>query len=150
MAEDFLAEWKRRTGAAHSAAKEAAPELAMVGGTDAQASEDGEDNPTRYRMERIEPRPLRGLWSMPSYSQLLDVLFDGKNPSFLAMVFVDLLVIVKGRNLKSIVAGLRIRTQWIIEQHDTEKKDQLRQASRSSNRWSSLAPASQALRGGIR
>ena len=118
MPEDFLAEWKRRTGTAQPVAREASPQLAMGGGMDAQSGEDDEESPTRYRMERIELRPLRGLWSMPSYAQLLDVLFDGKNPSFLALVFVDLLVIVKGRNLKFIVAGLRMRTQWIIEQYD--------------------------------
>jgi len=124
-----LAEFlRRRSGTERTAAThveragfEAAPAPEVVGGTDMRPEQDESENPTRFRTERIELRPLRGLWSMPTYTQLVDVLFDGPNPSFLALVFVELLVIVKGRNLKSIVAGLRQRTQWIIEQYDSAR-----------------------------
>jgi len=30
--------------------------------------------------------------------------------------------ILRGRNLKSIVAGLRMPTQWVIEEHDPRKE----------------------------
>lgn len=76
-----------------------------------------EKQPTRYRLGCIELRPARGLWSMPTYGQLIDVLFDGKPASFIALVFLHQVVVIKGRNLGSIVAGLRMRTQWLIEQH---------------------------------
>jgi hypothetical protein len=77
-----------------------------------------EKNPTRYRLGSLELRPARGLWSLPTYSQLIDILFDGKATSFVALIFLHQVVIIKGRNLSSIVAGLRMRTQWLIEQHD--------------------------------
>jgi hypothetical protein len=31
------------------------------------------------------------------------------------------LVVIRGRNLKAIVAGLRMRTQWVIEQTDEQQ-----------------------------
>jgi hypothetical protein len=137
MREDFLAEWKPRTGAAQPVANETSPRPASDGGMDAQSGDDQEDNPTRYRMERIELRPLRGLWSMPSYTQLLDVLFDGKNPSFLALVFVDLLVIVKGRNRNSSSQGCECAHSGSLN-NTTKQGTGLRAlASRSSSRWSS-------------
>lgn len=85
---------------------------------------DPEKDPTRYRQSSIELCPLRGLWSLPSYAQLIDVLFDGTPTSFIAIIFLHQIVIVKGRNLQTIVAGLRMRTQWKIEQYDPAKHGQ--------------------------
>jgi len=119
---DLLDKWQRAvkpTLAKDDGATRALPPPEPPAPRASSGQEEGEEkSPTRYRLGSIELRPARGLWSLPTYAQLIDVLFDGKQPSFIALVFLHQLVIVKGRNLGSMVAGLRMRTQWMIEQHD--------------------------------
>ena len=120
MPDDPLKKWERR-------ATKAAPSDAQQGGelaADNQVSEitgggDTDKQPTRYRIHCVEFRPLTDLWSWSAYAQLIDMLADGENPSFIALLFFHQLVIIRGRNLKAIVAGLRMRTQWVIEQQAT-------------------------------
>jgi hypothetical protein len=116
MADDLMAEYKRRMGLAE------APALEVVGGTDAEgAQQDDEKKPTRFRLPCVEMRPLQALWCYAKYSQLINVLADGRNPTFVALWFSQMLVILRGRELQSIVAGMMTETQWFIEQYDEKK-----------------------------
>jgi hypothetical protein len=118
MTKDPLEKWRRPGSAA------VPPTLVKdSSGGDAQAQEEYEQekDPTRFRLHCLEIRPLVGLWALLSYAELMDVLFDGPNPSFIALVFTRQLVIVRGHDLKAIVAGLRMRTQWVIEQYHEKK-----------------------------
>jgi len=121
MAKDPLEKW-RNPGVAPAVTAPAPPTLVKDSGPDAEDLEkEHEKDPTRFRLHVLELRPLHGLWALLSYAELMDVLFDGANPSFVALVFTRQVVIIKGRNLKTVVAGLRMRTQWVIEQHDEKK-----------------------------
>jgi hypothetical protein len=123
--ENPLDKW-RKPGAASAPVVAPVPPPVLVKDSDAGTGDlnpEQDKDPTRFRLHSLEIRPLEGLWALLSYAELMDVLFDGANPSFIALVFTRQLVIIKGRNLKSIVAGLRMRTQWVIEQYD-EKNPQ--------------------------
>jgi hypothetical protein len=127
---DFIDKWQRTikptlgpTLAKDDGVKLPAPSPEPTAQNNAPGEEDDEKKPTRYRLDSVELRPSRGLWSQPSYVQLIDVLFDGNPASFIALLYFHQVVVVKGRNLQSIVAGLRMRTQWIIEQHDEAKHE---------------------------
>ena len=115
MTKDPLEKWRKPGAAA------APPTLVKDSGANTEGQEYEEKDPTRFRLHCLEMRPTTGLWALLSYAELMDVLFDGPNPSFIALVFTRQLVIVKGRDLKTIVAGLRMRTQWVIEQYDEKK-----------------------------
>lgn len=110
---DSLTKWQQAVKP--TLAKDSGPKEALP--SPAPAEEIEEKQPTRYRLGCIELRPARGLCSLPTYAQLIDVMFDGKPTSFIALVFLHQVVVITGRNLGSIVAGLRMRTQWLIEQH---------------------------------
>jgi len=84
----------------------------------AESGADEEDAPTRFRLHCVELRPLKAMWCLLNYAELREVLFDGKRPSIAALYFTHVLVIISGGNLKSIVAGLRMHTQWVIEEYD--------------------------------
>lgn len=125
MTEDPLKKWERRTGqsaAGHVPTKQ--PEAKPAAETQAaDKAGDEQEQATRYRVHCLELRPLNGLWSWPAYTELRDFMADGENPSFVAILFHHMLIVLKGRNLRIIVAGLRMRTQWVIEQHATPPAD---------------------------
>lgn len=86
------------------------------------AGEAGDDVPTRFRLHCVEVRPLRAMWSLLNYADLRETLFDGRRPHVAGLYFTHVFVVVQGGNLATIVAGLRMHTQWVIEEHD-ERKD---------------------------
>src|ERR1700734_3037434 len=127
MAEDPLAKW-RKPGIAPLEPREQAgarpvdpPKLVKDSGPAPEETDD-EKSPTRYRLHVLELRPLRGFTSCPAYADYQDMLFDESAFTVIVLVFRRLLVVIRGRNLVSIVAGLRMRTQWVIEEHDPGKE----------------------------
>jgi hypothetical protein len=71
----------------------------------------------------LEVRPVKGAWSLLSYSELLQVDFDGENPAFIVLVFRHAMVTVRGRNLGELLAGLRTRLVAVIAQHDPQRHE---------------------------
>lgn len=116
---DLLDKWQRSVKP--TVAKDDEVKTPVASSAPSEQTDDEEKRPTRYRLGSIELRPARGLCSLPSYAQLIDVLFDGEPTSFIALIFLHQVVVITGRNLSSIVAGLRMRTQWVIEQHQESK-----------------------------
>ena len=110
----------RRSGFAPVEAPRHEPEVAAkVAEAEQHESGDDEKSPTRYRQHCLEIRPLKGFCTFPAYAQLIDFFVDHpENPSILIIWFMHVLVIVKGRNMKEHLAGLRQRTLWIIQQHE--------------------------------
>jgi len=115
MPEDPLKKWERHI-AKPAHAQQDGDVAADAPSSDRTGGDETDKQPTRYRIHCVEFRPLADLWSWSAYAQLIDMLADGENPSFIALLFFHQLVIIRGRNLKAIVAGLRMRTQWVIEQ----------------------------------
>jgi hypothetical protein len=122
MRSEIVKKWERRTGQA-SPVQRKQPESTPAADVPATDSTGDEQQPTRYWLHCLELRPRQGLWSRPTYAELRDFMADGEKPSFVAILFHHLLVILTGRNLKSIVGGLRMRTQWTIEQNASPPAD---------------------------
>jgi hypothetical protein len=113
MADDVLSKWRKD-------AVPVPPALVKNSEPDAGEESGGDERPTRFRQHCLELRPRNSLCSFPAYSQLIDTLVDSvENPTFIALVFLHVLVIVRGRNLGVHVAGLHQRTLWLIEEHTT-------------------------------
>jgi hypothetical protein len=123
MIKNPLEKWER-PGQKNGGEKQAPPELVKDVAPAPEKHEQEEElkDPTRYRLHSLELRPVGQMWANPSYAELIDVLDDGKNPTMLVLWFSRQVIVIKGRPeaLKIIIAGLRQRTQWVIEQHDKQ------------------------------
>jgi hypothetical protein len=64
----------------------------------------------------LELRPVKGPWALCSYAQLRKILFNGAKPTRIDLIFTYELITVKGRNLETLVSGLRSRTLACVEQ----------------------------------
>jgi hypothetical protein len=115
--EDFLAEVKRRR-AGDTSVRPAA--LEMVGGTDA-ADEDANSIEGKNRVGQwLEFRPLRGTYKLLSYGELVQVEYD-PHFGFIVLIFRHVMVKIRGRNLESVLSGLRPRLLHVIAQDDPQR-----------------------------
>jgi hypothetical protein len=115
MADDPLARW-RRPG--EQPASLSARESKIVELSDYQVDAN-KDRSGGW----LELRPLKSPWSLCSYAQLRKIQFNGPKPTRLDLIFTFEMVTVKGRNLESVLNGLRSRTLASIEQFDPKSQE---------------------------
>lgn len=85
-------------------------------GTDEYVAFDAKDKVDRLKIRRAND-PTRS----PGYAYLLDVVYDGSYGTNFVLVFTFLMVLVRGRNLQAVTAGLEMGTVDFIQEFDPDR-----------------------------
>ena len=77
---------------------------------------DAKDNAQRLRIRRANA-PTRS----PGYNYLLDIAYDGHYGTNFVLVYTFLMVLVRGRNLQTVVTALELGTVDFIQEFDPDR-----------------------------
>lgn len=117
MSDDPLAKWRR------DAVEPAAPASLQETASSATANDyayvafDAAD-----RQERVALRRASGLVREPSYAGLIELAHDGESGSIVILIFsFNLKVTIIGRNLQSLVTGLRMSKIQFVQEYDAKR-----------------------------
>jgi hypothetical protein len=114
MTNDPLARWRRPGTQAQAVPQETGPEDVKASERETYQGDQGKDRMGGW----LELRPIKGPWALCSYAQMRKILFNGKKPTRIDLIFTYEMVTVKGRNLETLLTGLRSRALACIEQFD--------------------------------
>jgi hypothetical protein len=106
---DPLAQFRRRVPG--SAADSLPPK-----GTDDYMAFDAKDKVDRLKIRRAND-PTRS----PGYAYLLDIVYDGPYGTNFVLVYTFLMVLVKGRNLQTVITALEMGTADFIQEFDPDR-----------------------------
>jgi len=103
----------RKTPLASAAAGTAPPKA-----PDAYVAFDAKDKVDRLKIKRAND-PTRA----PGYAYLLDVVYDGTFGTNFVLVYTFLMVMVRGRNLQTVIMALEMGTADFIQEFDPDRWD---------------------------
>ncbi len=85
-------------------------------GSDGYVAFDAKDKVDRLKIRRAND-PTRS----PGYAYLLDVVYDGAFGTNFVLVYTFLMVLVRGRNLQTVITALEMGTADYIQEFDPER-----------------------------
>ena len=73
------------------------------------------------KVDRLKIRRANDPTRSPGYAYLLDIVYDGPYGTNFVLVFTFLMVLVRGKNLQSVVMALEMGTVDFIQEFDPER-----------------------------
>ena len=73
------------------------------------------------RVERLKIRRAQAPTRSPGYAYLLDMAYDGPFGTNFVLVYTFMIVLVRGRNLQSLIMALETSTADFIQEFDPDK-----------------------------
>jgi hypothetical protein len=70
------------------------------------------------KVDRLRIRRAAGPTRSPGYDYLLDVVYDGGYGTNFVLIYTFIMIVVKGRNLQSVISALEMRTADFIQEFD--------------------------------
>ena len=77
---------------------------------------DGKD-----KLDRLRIRRANAATRSPGYAYLLDVVYDGEFGTEIVLVYTYMMVLIRGRNLQTLVIALEISTADFIQEFDSDR-----------------------------
>jgi len=84
---------------------------------------------SKDRVTRLEIRSVKHPARAPGYDLLMDIIYDDSHWTHFILVYYFVHVLVRGKNLRSVVAALRLGTAEFIQEFDPTKWERPKDAN---------------------